>query len=87
MVTASANGMSDVSQPQVRQFVRSYTDVTDWRPSVVKEGQGAIVILPLDMSSGMLGLDTWGIAGYQPDYSLELMKNLVLWAWDGGPGL
>jgi len=38
------------------------------------------------MSSGMLGLDTWGIAGYQPDYSLELMKNLVLWAWDGGPG-
>jgi hypothetical protein len=86
MMTASGNGMSDVSVPQVRQFVRSYTDVTDWRPSIVKQGGGAIIILPLDMTSGLLGLDTWGIAGYQPDYSMELMKNLVLWAWDGGPG-
>jgi hypothetical protein len=87
MVRASADGMSDVSTPQVRQFVRSYTDVTDWRPSIIKSGSGAIVILPLDMTSGLLGLDTWGIAGYQPDYSLELMKNLVLWCWDGANGI
>ena len=87
LMTASANGMADISNPQVRQFVRSYTDVTDWRPSIIKEGQGAILILPVDMTSGLLGLDTWGIAGYQPDYSLQLMKNLLLWAWDGEPGM
>jgi phage FluMu protein Com len=85
LVTASGNGMTDVSQPEVRQFVRSYTDVTDWRPMMVKAGQGRIIILPLDMTSGLLGTDAWGIAGYQSDYSLQLMKNIVLWAWDGAP--
>jgi phage FluMu protein Com len=85
LVTASGNGMTDVSQPEVRQFVRSYTDVTDWRPMMVKAGQGRIIILPLDMTSGLLGTDAWGIAGYQSDYALQLMKNIVLWAWDGAP--
>jgi DNA-directed RNA polymerase subunit RPC12/RpoP len=85
LVTASGNGMTDVSHPEVRQFVRSYTDVTDWRPTMVKAGQGRIIILPLDMTSGLLGTDAWGIAGYQSDYALQLMKNIVLWAWDGAP--
>jgi hypothetical protein len=83
LVTAGGNGMIDVSHPEVRQFVRSYTDITDARPLMTQEGQGHIIILPLDLTSGLLGADAWGIAGYQPEYSLELMKNLVLWAWDG----
>jgi hypothetical protein len=85
MVTASGNGMVDISHPEVRQFVRSYTDVTDWRPMTMTLGSGRIIELPLDMSSGMLGVDAWGIAGYQPDYALQLMKNIVLWTWDGCP--
>jgi hypothetical protein len=85
MLTASGNGMTDVSNPQVRQYVRSYTEISEWRPSVIKEGQGRIIILPLDMISGLLGADSWGIQGYEPEYSLQLMKNLVLWAWDGSP--
>jgi len=87
IATASGNGMTDVSHPEVRQYVRSYTDVTDWRPSIVRQGQGVIIILPLDMTSGLLGADNWGIAGYQNDYALQLMKNIVLWIWDGCPDL
>jgi hypothetical protein len=83
MMTASGNGMTDVSHPAVRQYVRSYTDVTDWRPSIARQGQGVIIVLPLDMTSGMLGADNWGIAGYENDYALQLMRNIVLWAWDG----
>ncbi len=83
MLTRSGNGMIDVSHPVVRQFVRSYTDITDLRPMMATVGSGHIVILPLDMTSGLLGTDAWGIAGYQPDYAMELMKNIVLWAWDG----
>jgi phage FluMu protein Com len=85
LVTAGGNGMTDVSNPEVRQFVRSYTDITDWRPSIMREGQGLIIVLPLDMTSGLLGEDAWGIAGYQTDYALQLMKNIVLWTWDGCP--
>jgi Domain of unknown function (DUF4159) len=83
MLTRSGNGMIDVSHPVVRQFVRSYTDISDLRPMMATVGQGHIVILPLDMTSGLLGTDAWGIVGYQPDYAMELMKNIVLWAWDG----
>jgi Domain of unknown function (DUF4159) len=83
MLTPSGNGMIDVSHPLVRQFVRSYTDITDLRPMIASQGQGHIIVLPLDMTSGLLGVDAWGIAGYQSDYSLELMKNIILWAWDG----
>ncbi|HEX4054238.1 MAG TPA: DUF4159 domain-containing protein [Tepidisphaeraceae bacterium] len=83
MLTPSGNGMIDVSHPDVRQFVRSYTDITDMRPMMATEGQGHIIILPLDMTSGLLGADAWGIAGYQSEYALELMKNIVLWVWDG----
>ncbi|MGD0464600.1 MAG: DUF4159 domain-containing protein [Tepidisphaeraceae bacterium] len=83
MLNRSAGGMMDVSHPEVRQFVRSYTEITDTRPMMATVGQGHIVILPLDMTSGLLGTDAWGIAGYQSDYALELMKNIVLWAWDG----
>jgi hypothetical protein len=83
LVTASGNGMTDLPNPEVRQFVRSFLEVTDWRPMMVKAGQGRIIILPLDMTSGLLGTDAWGIAGYQSDYALQLMKNIVLWAWDG----
>ena len=85
LVTASGNGMTDVSHPEVRQFVRSYTDVTEWRPMIMKEGDGRIILLPIDMTSGLLGVDTWGIAGYQTDYALQLMKNIVLWTWNGTP--
>ncbi len=83
MLNRGAGGMTDVSHPLVRQFVRSYTEITDTRPMMATVGRGHVVILPLDMTSGLLGTDAWGIAGYQSDYALELMKNIVLWAWDG----
>jgi hypothetical protein len=83
LLTASSNGMLDVSHPDVRQFVRSYTDITDARPLMLAAGDGHIIILPVDMTSGLLGADAWGIAGYQSEYALKLMKNLVLWTWNG----
>jgi hypothetical protein len=83
MLSQSGNGMIDVSHVEARQFVRSYTDISDMRPMMATVGAGHIIILPLDMTSGLLGTDAWGIAGYQSEYAMELMKNIVLWAWDG----
>jgi hypothetical protein len=83
LLIASGNGMTDVTTAEVRQFVRTLPDVGDIRPTMLKAGQGHVIILPLDLVSGLLGTDAWGIAGYQPEYSLQLMKNIVLWTWDG----
>lgn len=83
VLTASGNGMIDVTRAQIRQYVRTLSDVSDVRPQMLKAGRGHVIILPLDLTSGLLGTDAWGIAGYQPEYSLELMKNIVLWTSDG----
>jgi hypothetical protein len=82
LFTASGDGMTDVSTPSVRQFVRAQ-DISDWTPQMLRSGKGHVILLPLDMISGLLGCDAWGIAGYKPEYSLALLKNIVLWTWDG----
>jgi hypothetical protein len=82
LLTASGDGMTDVSNPAVRQFVRAQ-DITDWTPQMLRSDKGHVILLPLDMISGLLGCDAWGIAGYKPEYSLALLKNIVLWTWDG----
>lgn len=82
LLTASGDGMTDVSNPQVRQFVRAQ-DITSWMPLMLHSGKGHVILMPLDMITGLLGCDAWGIAGYKPEYSLALLRNIVLWTWDG----
>ena len=38
-----------------------------------------MIVSDLDLTSGLLGTGTWGIAGYQPQYAQDFVKNLVLW--------
>jgi hypothetical protein len=40
-------------------------------------GKGRIVFSALDIRSGLLGTNTWGVLGYLPEYSEALMKNFV----------
>jgi hypothetical protein len=83
LLTASADGMEDISTPSMREFVRTLPDAPRPLPSILKFGKGHVIVLPLDLTSGLLGTSAWGIAGYSPDYSLRFMKNLILWTWDG----
>jgi len=43
----------------------------------VTVGKGRIVFSALDIRSGLLGTNTWGVLGYLPEYSEALMKNFV----------
>jgi hypothetical protein len=43
-----------------------------------KVGKGRVVFSSLDITSGLLGTNTWGILGYLPEYSEAVVKNLVL---------
>jgi hypothetical protein len=40
-------------------------------------GTGRVIFTPLDLTTGLLGTNTWGIAGYDPEYAQKLVKNLV----------
>jgi hypothetical protein len=84
LLSGKGDGMRDLSHAMVRQYVRSYAEGVETHPQILKAGAGHVIILPMDMTSGLLGTDAWGIVGYQPEYALELMENIVLWTWDGG---
>lgn len=43
-------------------------------------GRGRVIFSPLDLTSGLLGTNTWGVLGFLPDYSESVARNLVLTA-------
>jgi hypothetical protein len=77
-------GMADLSKPLFRQFV---LDKTGPRFAggleILSAKKGHVIFSPLDLSSGLLGTNTWGIWGYAPNYSQSFMQNLIFWTVDG----
>ena len=43
-------------------------------------GKTRVLFSQWDISSGLLGTNTWGIVGYAPETSETLAANMVLWA-------
>ena len=83
MLTASAPGMDDLSTPLVRKYVKAKNLGTSGRLDELRFGKGAVIYNPLDLTSGLLGTNTWGILGFEPSYASALMKNVVLWSVSG----
>ena len=42
-------------------------------------GRYAILFSPLDVTSGLLGTETWGICGYEPATAEGLARDMVLY--------
>jgi hypothetical protein len=83
LLTDSADGMSQLWPPEIRDIFREEPSPIDRGIYLIHSGKGAVIVSSLDITSGLLGSNTWGIAGFTPNYSLALAKNFVLWAWDG----
>ena len=47
---------------------------------LLKLGKGYVVFSALDLTSGLLGTNTWGIVGYDPASAQKFVRNLVVWA-------
>jgi len=48
--------------------------------TVMLKDRPAIIFSELDVTSGLLGTETWGINGYAPASALALTRNIVLYA-------
>lgn len=82
MLRATLTGMEDVWPPRLRASVvaRIGNDAKSVLPiRMASVGQGRVIYLPFDVTTGLLGSNTWPIYGYDPSESLALMKNLILW--------
>ena len=77
------SGMDDLSKPKLRQFTVPGR-VNETAPILgFAAGKGHVIFTPIDVTSGLLGTRTWGIAGLHPDYAPAFVKNLVFWTLDG----
>jgi hypothetical protein len=83
MLAGSAAGTSDLAKPILRQFAIDALGVHAGMPEEIAAGKGHVIYTSLDITSGLLGTDTWGVLGYEPTYAQELVKNVILWTVDG----
>jgi hypothetical protein len=76
-------GMDDLAKPRLRQFAVQGR-VSETMPiSGFAAGNGHVVFTPIDITSGLLGTRTYGIAGLHPDFAPAFVKNLLFWTMDG----
>jgi hypothetical protein len=92
LLNPGAPGMSDVRKPKMRRFVAEQTSTTAPSASleILRSEGGAVILSSVDVTSGLLGTQTWGINGYEPEYAESLVENLIFWTVDGqeeGSGL
>ncbi len=85
LVKGDGEGMENLTKPLIRQYAAEKLGSADGE--LVKSlsfGKGRVIYSPLDVTTGLLGTNGWGIFGYTPGYALALMKNVVLGT--GGAG-
>lgn len=85
MAEASGGG-EDLKSVPIRPFRPEGLNVEDAAPRILHAGKGAVIVCPVDLTSGLLGTHTWGIAGYEPEASLAFARNVMVWAAGRVPG-
>ena len=75
--------MADVRTPAVRPYMKGRARGVEGRLEMLSAGKGRVIVCPLDVTTGLLGANTWGIEGYDPSYASLLVKNIVLWTAGG----
>lgn len=90
LLSAGSGGMVDLSKVRVRAFVTSAkmsaehaVSSTTAPPFMMSVGKGHVLYSPLDLTCGLLGVNTWGIIGYEPDYAESFVRNALIWTSDG----
>lgn len=73
-------GQANASPLRLRPYARDRLGRLAPQIQLYRLGKGYIVFSPLDLTSGLLGTNTWGILGYEPASAQTFAKNLVLWA-------
>jgi hypothetical protein len=74
--------MADLDRPRLRPYAIAKLG-EDHPPAagaiqVIRDGKGLVVYSPLDLTTGLLGANTWGVLGYEPASARAFVRNLVL---------
>jgi hypothetical protein len=91
------HGMSVVSKPRLRIYAAEQLraeakagPATQPTPSrrdgtfeYLAAGKGHVVFTTLDLTTGLVGANTWGVIGYEPSYAQAFVQNVIFWTIDG----
>jgi hypothetical protein len=83
LLSPTSEGMQDLAKPRLRPFTVDVLGPHAGAFRSIRWGAGHVIFTPLDLTSGLLGTQTWGILGYDPAYAQDFMQNLILWTLDG----
>ena len=73
-------GKSNPSPLRLRGFAIEHLGQLAPQVQIFKLGSGYVAFSSLDLTSGLLGTNTWGIMGYEPNSAQTFVRNLVFWA-------
>ena len=79
------SGLADTADPKLRPYAAELLGRSAGPLQGFAAGDGQVLFTPLDLTSGLLGTQTWAIPGYDPDYAQALLQNALLWALDRQP--
>lgn len=83
ILTGGQPGTEDLANPIVRPLVKSKYGGTSGRLDTLRAGTGRVIHSPLDLTTGLLGANTWGVYGFDPDYACKLLQNTLIWSATG----
>jgi hypothetical protein len=98
LLDSMPHGMSAVSKPRLRIYAAEQLRAeakaagTTTQPSPSRRdgtfeylaaGKGHVVFTTLDLTTGLVGANTWGVIGYEPSYAQSFVQNVVFWTIDG----
>jgi hypothetical protein len=72
-------GLANASPVRLRAYAVEHLGQVAPAIRLIKVGNGYVVFSALDLTSGLLGTNTWGIVGYETVSAEKFSKNLVLW--------
>ena len=84
LIAGPAPDGKDISRADFRRYflakVRAARGVN--LQGIEMGGRYAVVFAPEDVTSGLLGTETWGIAGYAPESAEKIVRNIILYTLD-----
>ncbi len=69
-----------VGEAEFRKFARFQHTRTLDLEAIIVNGKMKMLLSPYDITSGLLGTQTWGIVGYTPETAETLVQNILLWS-------
>jgi hypothetical protein len=71
-------GSANLGPEQLRLYAVEQLGREGNRLKTMTLGKGRVIYSPLDITSGLLDTNTWGILGYSPQYAQALATNIIL---------